>query len=89
MWKNRGYGKFYWISDLCFPNNKMGPLYYQVVLRNKDNFLKYKDENFNTKIKLTYDVLLELKWWKRNLLLKPIKNPKITETIYANDSRKV
>ena len=47
----------------------MGPLYYQVVLRNKDNFLKYKDENFNTKIKLPYDVLLELKWWKRNIFI--------------------
>ena len=52
-----------------FSNNKMVPLYYQVVLKDKDNFLKYDNENFNTKVKLTYDFFLELKWWKGNLFI--------------------
>ena len=67
-----------------FPKNKMGPLYYKFVLKNKDNSLKYNNRSFNTKVKFTYDALPKLKWWKRNiLLLTPIRNPKITETIYT------
>ena len=53
------------------------------MLKSKDDSLKYNNENFNAKMKLTNEV----DWWKRNVftVFKPIRNHRITKAIYTED----
>ena len=64
---NRGHktmavARFIGLLTFTFPGNKTGLLYYRVMLKGKDDSLKYNFENFNPKLILTKDALLEVEW---------------------------
>ena len=87
--KIRDVASFIGTLTSTFPTNKYGPLYYRVVLKNKDDFLKVNKGNFNARIDLTKNALQEIKWWENNIsyAFKPIRKIKISRVIYNNASR--
>ena len=86
--KIRDVASFIGTLTSTFPANEYGPLYYRVILKNKDDFLEANKASFNARIDLTKNALQEIKWWENNIFytFKPIKKVKISKVIYTDVS---
>ena len=50
-----------------FTANEHGSLYYRTILTNKSDSFNVRKSNYSTRMKLTVNALLELKWWENNI----------------------
>ena len=62
-----------------FPENKLVPLYYRALDKCKTSGMKKSKDNSEAKMKLSKDVLLDLKWWRDNIVTvsKSLRYPPI------------
>ena len=71
-----------------FPGNKLGPLQYRALYKCKTYTLKKSKGNFECRVTLSKDALLDLKWWRDNIIFvsKSLQYPPISKVIYTDVS---
>ena len=71
-----------------FPGNKLGLLYYRALYKCKIYTLKKSKGNFECRVTLSKDALLDLKWWRDNIIFvsRTLQYPPISKVIYTDVS---
>ena len=73
---------------VTFPGNNLGPLYYRAFDKCKTYALKKSKGNFECRVALSEDALLDLKLWRNNIIFvsKSLQYPPISKVIYTDVS---
>ena len=71
-----------------FPGNKLGPLYYRALDKSKTYALKNSKGNFECRVTLLNNALLDLKCWRDNIIFvsRSLQYPPISKVIYTDAS---
>ena len=71
-----------------FPGKKLGPQYYRGLNKCKTYALKKSIDNSECSVTLSKDALLDLKWWRYNIITPPksLQYPPISKVIYTDAS---